>query len=234
MLNSVSDLLRYDALIEDESHKVTELFFSPEDWRIAWLGLDIGGLLKSHQVICSTRILGAPDSARRNVAVEATRAEIEAAPRWTPEELRAAPEDAAMLVGPVGMAAGPLFLAGTETGAPPSDGEAKRVERRYDRATVWMGAHVEGEDERLGRVDDLLYDPDSKRVTHLVIDNGGVLPGRQLVTPVEVAGDFDDEARAVRVALTRERLDKAPQIETLDDIDRHWLDVLRTYYQLPV
>lgn len=234
MLHSVSDLMRYRARVEGDSQKVTELFFSRDDWGVAWLGLDIGGLMENRQVICSVRILGDPDSASRSVDVNASWREIEEAPRWTPEEMRLAPEDAANLVGPIGMSAGPLFLASTERTPERSDREAERVERRFDRATMWIGGGAWGDDGQLGKVDDLLYDPRSMRVTHLVIDNGNILPGRQLVVPVETVTGFSDENRAARLSLTDSQLEEAPQIETVDEIDRHWVDVLRTYYQLPV
>lgn len=235
MLHSVSDLLRYDAMAGEDRLAINELFFSTRTWRGAFLGVDPGA---GRQVVIAAGLLGEIDAAERSVSVNVSRRTLASAPKWTPQERLETPamaQDPAMVAALSGWGASPLAAPMVETApAAASDPVAEVVEERFDRATVWIGANVYGRDGRLGVVDDLLFTPDGLTISHFVIDNGRLLPGRQLAVPVDLFSSFEDEGRSLVLDLTEKRLNEAPQIETMDRVERHWVDTLRTYFQLPV
>ena len=239
MVRPVSDLLRYDAVIDEQPNTITELFFSSRTWEGAYIGLDIGGWFESDQVIASAEILSVFDTKTRSVMVNTSRRAIEEAPRWEPIDgapTKGATTLPALLVGRFGPISAPLILSSAPGNDHKSSGDAtaRRIERRYDLSTVWIGAEAHGSDGKLGRLDDLLFDPESMQITHFVVDNGKVLPGRQLVVPTETFCAFDEDAQRIELSISEPLLSKAPQIELLDSVDRHWVDTVRTYYQLPI
>ena len=76
------------------------------------------------------------------------------------------------------------------------------------------GFVIRATDGELGTVDQFLFDDDTWCIRYLTIETGGWLGGRQvLISPVSVI-HTDWEARRLDVALTREQVEKSPDIDT--------------------
>ena len=85
---------------------------------------------------------------------------------------------------------------------------------------------VDGDDGRIGRMTDLLFDDRDRRVRHLVVDTGRWPPGAQRLVATAWIGAVCHDARFVRIDADRERMRRAPDFASAEDIDdgaERWL-----------
>jgi hypothetical protein len=85
------------------------------------------------------------------------------------------------------------------------------------------GATVYGlNDDKLGKVDDIIFDPDSNEAGYAVIDSGGWLTSRKFLVPVEKLQSFRDSDRDFLLATDRDQLKALPEFDDsiLDDDTR--------------
>jgi hypothetical protein len=76
------------------------------------------------------------------------------------------------------------------------------------------GFVIRATDGELGIVDQFLFDDDTWCIRYLIIETGGWLGGRRvLISPISIV-DTDWQARRLDVALTREQVEKSPDIDT--------------------
>jgi sporulation protein YlmC with PRC-barrel domain len=84
---------------------------------------------------------------------------------------------------------------------PPGEVEVKR------------GEHVQASDGRIGQVDGLVIDPDSHRVTHVVLQEGHLWGRKEVAIPVSTVTRVADH---IEVSLSKQQVQDLPHI----DIDR--------------
>jgi PRC-barrel domain len=95
------------------------------------------------------------------------------------------------------------------------------------------GFVIRATDGELGTVDQFLFDDDTWCIRYLTIETGGWLGGRQvLITPMSVV-HTDWEARRLDVALTREQVEKSPDIDTHLPVCRQHEAEYLGYYGYP-
>jgi len=95
------------------------------------------------------------------------------------------------------------------------------------------GFVIRATDGELGTVDQFLFDDDTWCIRYLTIETGGWLGGRQvLISPVSVI-HTDWEARRLDVALTREQVEKSPDIDTHRPVCRQHEAEYFGYYGYP-
>jgi uncharacterized protein YrrD len=248
MLRTMTDILSHKARSGDTQFPVTEVFFDLSTGKVGYVALDVGHWFDTTEVLVPISQMTKPTDPTGEWVVKMDRAAVEAAPKWSDQSedtpTLASEAGPSMMLGPFGNAMSPLLIFGplrdmVDGSVEPSDPIAEAKVAAFQRATFWIGAEVAGQDdtgrdEVLGSVDDLLLDASTLRLTHVVIDNGKVLAGRQLAVPYEKVLTMSDMPHQLRMQLTASTLEKGPQIETMDGVDRHWLDTLRTYYQLPL
>ncbi len=86
--------------------------------------------------------------------------------------------------------------------------------------TEYRGLSIEAKDGALGSLDDLYFDDENWTIRYFVVDTGTLLPGRKvLVSPFAVTG-ADWANRLLDLSLTREQIEKAPDIETDQPVSR--------------
>ena len=95
------------------------------------------------------------------------------------------------------------------------------------------GTTVVASDGDIGRVDEFYFDDEHWAVRYLVIDTGGWLAGRKvLISPYSVKRT-DAQVRTLEVSLTRDQVERSPDIDTHKPVSRqHEADYLQ-YYGYP-
>lgn len=89
------------------------------------------------------------------------------------------------------------------------------------------------QDEYLGQISDVVFDPNGNQITHVLVEVGGFLGLGQDVVAVPLSAlRVTDERNTYVIALTPERLEEAPRVEgdTLQEPD--WQQENDLYYAL--
>jgi uncharacterized protein YrrD len=97
-------------------------------------------------------------------------------------------------------------------------------------AQYLKGLVIRATDGELGTVDQLYFDDETWTIRYLTIDTGGWLGGRQvLISPFAIV-DADWRARRLDVALTKEQVEKSPDIDTQRPVSRQQESDYLGYY----
>jgi uncharacterized protein YrrD len=94
-----------------------------------------------------------------------------------------------------------------------------------------VGLPVFGHDDEVGTVIDILFDPKTGSLSHLVIDTGGAISPQQMVVPYDRMLHLAKGGSHVVMDVTEKLLSEAPPLEHFDMLNRSWLDKLRAYRQ---
>ena len=91
-------------------------------------------------------------------------------------------------------------------------------------------------DEYLGEIDDVVFDPDGRQITHALVSVGGFLGlGEELIAVPLGALRVTDNLNTYVVEMTRERFDEAPRLEgaQIEQVhDQAWRDQNDLYYTI--
>jgi hypothetical protein len=98
---------------------------------------------------------------------------------------------------------------------------------------VMHGYGVLAEDGEIGKVHDFYFHDDSWLIRYLVVDTGHWLPGRKVLIAPSVMERPNWERLTVPVALTREQVQKSPEIDTDRPVSRQQEADLHNYYGWP-
>jgi sporulation protein YlmC with PRC-barrel domain len=104
--------------------------------------------------------------------------------------------------------------------------------RFADNVDDIRGSDIHGADnEKLGTIDDVIFDNTTGDVRYLVIDTGGWLRSKKFVVPArQVMTAVEGEERGYRVALRRDQIERFPEYrEEVIDRDEDWNDYERRY-----
>ncbi len=96
--------------------------------------------------------------------------------------------------------------------------------------TEMIGYQIAATDGDIGKTYDFLFDDQEWTVRHLVVDTGGWLPGRQVLISPEALGDADWEQQQLPVALTQEKIEQSPPVDTDKPISRQQEIEMYRYY----
>ena len=104
--------------------------------------------------------------------------------------------------------------------------------RFSDNVDDIRGSELHGSDnEKLGTIDDVIFDNTTGDVRYLVVDTGGWLHSKKFLVPArQVMTATEGEDRGYRVALRREQIERFPEYrEEAIDRDEDWNDYERRY-----
>lgn len=93
-----------------------------------------------------------------------------------------------------------------------------------------LGYEIQASDGQLGKVEDFFFDDLSWTIRYIVADTGGWLSGRRVLIAPEEAGQPDWETQLLPVALTTERVRKAPSVSTDLPVSRQKEAALAKHY----
>ena len=79
-------------------------------------------------------------------------------------------------------------------------------------------------EDKLGKIDDVIFNHDSGEIEYLVVDTGGWLSSHKFLVPADQVSSTSDEDRYI-VELTKEQIERFPEYnEKLHDDDKNWSD----------
>lgn len=97
-----------------------------------------------------------------------------------------------------------------------------------------IGSTLIARDGEIGEIKDAYFDDERWTIRHLVVHTGGWLTGRSvLLSPIAVKEILRGERRAVIVNLTREQVERAPDVDTARPVSRQMEQKLHDHYQWP-
>lgn len=217
MLFSLNDIRRFSIVAGDNTYPVDDVFVDLNTWSVTYVSVDLGGFLNAETVLIGLDKLGQPDATERSWAAEINEDMLRAAPNWD-EATGVLPETGQGVL---------LAKSGDAQGAGAKVTPLGRASRIHNLPIM-------GTDGEIGKQDDFLFDAESGKISHIVIDNGRVLPGRQLVVDVESVRRLAADGTHFVVNIDSKTLNDAPQIEETDLASRSWIEMIRSYYQLPI
>ncbi len=234
---------------DGQEGSVDDLYVDDRAWRVRYLVADVGVWLLGHQGLLGVDRLGPPDLATGTVPVTMTAAEVAEAPSVesdppVSEQERFATDALAdpwppFLLGTAGAGYTPILaeqqvrkLVRRDPGAAaaePTPGDPHL--RSLDEV---RGYGVAARDGEIGEIGDFLIAGEGWWVRHLVIDTGGWLPGRRVVLPTGAEITVDWHARSVVLDLERERIESAPEVESVADFGAREDEAVARHFGMPI
>ncbi|MEH6830010.1 MAG: PRC-barrel domain-containing protein [Sulfitobacter sp.] len=232
VLYAMTDMLRYNATASDVRFSLKEIFFDATQGVLRFVALDVGGWFDDLEVVVSTLLMGDPDESTREWTVAISPEAIKAAPEWSDPKILGHTAMPQIMVSQLG--GGFAGLTALNQYYAQHDGEPLgnlKVDG-FARLSDWIGLPVFGQDGEVGTLIDILFDPRTRSLSHLVIDTGGTISAQQMVVPYDRLLHLAKSGSHLVMDVTEKLLREAPPLEHFDMLNRAWLDKLRAYYQL--
>jgi PRC-barrel domain protein len=224
--------------------EVTDLFFDDQHWTIRYVVVDTGGWLSGRHVLISPASIRDVDVANRRVIVILTRQQVRDSPDVDTHQPISRRQEARLLAhyGMTPYWLGPMPWGPVPLPLPPEPGsavdqeilareeadESEDVHLHSTRDVV--GYEIQACDDEIGHVDDFLIDGQAWSIRWLVIDTGRWLPGKKVLVSPEWVEEVSWASRRVRVALTRDRIEHAPEYDPEQPLRRDYEVRLFEYY----
>jgi PRC-barrel domain protein len=236
------------AAIDGAIGEVEECFFDDEKWTVRYLVVDTGGWLSGRRVLISPPSVRDVDIANGRVVVILTRTQVQDSPDVDAHQPISRRKERALLayyglppywvplavdpmMMPVAMplTADPSAVADQETrqeGKPESEEEDAHLHSTRDV----RGYDIQARDGEIGAVDDFLIDDHSWTIRWVVVDTAKWLLGKKVLVSPEWVDAVAWGDRALRVALTRDQIQNAPEYDPDEPVTREYEVRLFEYY----
>ena len=227
------------AAIDGLIGEVDECFFDDEQWTMRYVVVDTGGWLSGRRVLLSPSSVRDVDVANGRVVVILTRKQVQDSPDVDTHQPISRRNERALLtyyglppywapfaLDPIAMPV-PLPLT-TEAGASAEDGMRQAGEHDVEEDAHLhstrdvRGYDIQARDGEIGTVDDFLIDDQSWTIRWIVVDTGTWLPGKKVLVSPEWADAVEWDDRALRVALTRDQIQNAPDYDPDEPVRREY------------
>ncbi|NDV99430.1 PRC-barrel domain-containing protein [Salipiger sp. PrR002] len=185
MLISLSDLLTWRLTGGERDFVLQDLLFDPDGRKLAWAIVSPAGFGAAERLLVTASSLGLPEAHDRSLPLHVTDGELQRAPRMAggrEDMLALMATMPPLVVGPFGSPHAPL-PAGTLPEAE-TDPRWEAALERYESLADWIGKPVFGRDGEAGSVSDLLYEAQTGRLSHIVVDNGKFFGHERRVVPI--------------------------------------------------
>jgi uncharacterized protein YrrD len=223
MLKSLKELDRYSIQASDgDVGSVADFLFDDDRWAIRYLVVETGTFFDQRNVLISPISFGRVDWPHRVVQLALTREQVKGSPGVDTDQpvSRQHEEDYYRYYGyPFYWGAGGLWGSGNDPSelarpargralSPRSDGLYGDVHLRSAREV--SGYHIQGSDDGIGTVADLLVDDATWAVRYLVVETGHWWAGHQVLVAPEWATGISFDERKVFVDMTRAAIQASP------------------------
>ncbi|WP_112323558.1 hypothetical protein [Oceanibium sediminis] len=221
MLVSLNDVTKYTAKATDLSAPVEDVFVDQNDWSVNYVSIDIGGWFENKSAIIAADRVRAIDAERRDIQISLTEAEAADAPDLDSGD-GIEPAKAGLM----------LDYKDKRGSRPPAGATANPSATRYVSVAHTVGLDAYKGETQVGRIVDLLMDPENLTVSHVVIDTGTTLAKTQKVIPVSTLDHIDIAKGRAVVSATQKQIEDGPALESYERLDRNWMDRVAAYYGL--
>jgi uncharacterized protein YrrD len=233
------------AAIDGAIGEVVDCFFDDQQWTVRYLVVDTGGWLSGRKVLISPASVRDVDVANRRVVVILTRKQVEDSPDVDTHQPIPRRQESALLayygIPPYWLAADPLVpallpvqtvpAAATEGASAREDVDDEDAHLHSTRDVI--GYEIQARDGAIGSVRDFLIDDQSWTLRWVVVDTGNWMPGKQVLVSPEWVEAVAWPDRAVRVSLTREQIQNAPEYDPDAPLQREYERSLFEHYRRP-
>lgn len=253
MLRSVQELKGCTIRSSDgDIGSVEQLYFDDEAWGVRYLVVDTGGWLTGHDVLISPMSIQRVDITQRAIDIPLTREQIKNSPPIDTHKPVSRQHEADYLGyygypaywgGPMLWGLGAFPYPAERELAPaaalnPDLAEADEAQNEEDshlRSTDEVtGYDIQATDDSIGEVDDFLFDDEAWAIRYIVIDTSSWWTGgkKVLISTRWIEGiDWPD--RKVRVQLTRDEVQRSPEYDAAQPLDRTYEGLLHEHYRRP-
>ena len=206
---------------------VSDVWFEDDTWRVRWLVVDTGSWLTGREVLLPTSHLGPLDVGASAVPVDLTKRDVEESP-GSGTDLPVSRQMETSIYSHYGWAPyWPVGAAGAYvpplafTAPPPvspefpgrTDAERDAGDPHLRSASEVIGYYIQGRDDEMGHLYELLLDGHDWVVRYLIVDTGNWWPGKKvLLAPDWIEGIVWAE-HIVRVGRTRQQIKEAPDYD---------------------
>jgi uncharacterized protein YrrD len=230
---------------DGEIGKINDVYFDDHRWAVRYLVVDTNWLL-GRKVLISAISVGSINREESVVHVRLTRNQIESSPNIDTDKPVSRQHEVdyfdyygypyywsgPALWGAVSDPLLPLSAVPPVVNAPGESGEAP-IDPRLRSAKEVTGYYIHASDASVGHVEDFLLDEVSWAIRYLVVDTRNWLPGKHVVIPPQWITEVDWSERALKVDVTRDRVQVAPEYHTGMDFSRAQEDHFYRHYQRP-
>jgi sporulation protein YlmC with PRC-barrel domain len=245
MLRSLKDLERYKVSASDgDIGSVVNFLFDDERWAVRYLVVDSGGFFSGRRVLISPISFGQADWSTRRFHVALTMDKVKNSPSIDADRpvSRQHERDYYGYYGyPYYWGYGGLWGMGLYPGLLATgrwDGPAAQHANDSDvhlrSADEVRGYHIQGSDDAIGHVDDLIVDDETWAVRYLVVDTSNWWFGKKVLIAPAWASSVSWYERKVHLAMTRQAIKDSPEWNASSEIERDFETRLYDYYGRPV
>jgi hypothetical protein len=228
--------------------EVEECFVDDEKWTVRCLVVDTGGWLSGRRVLISPRSVRDVEVANRRVIVILTRKQVQDSPDVDAHQPISRRQERALLDhyglppywGPLPLdpllTPMPIPLPAAASGAAEHEArQARDSDKNEEDAHLHStrdarGYTIQARDGEIGAVDDFLIDDQSWTLRWMIVDTGTWLPGKKVLVSPEWVDAVAWGERALRVALTRDQIQHAPEYHPEEPVRREYETRLFEYY----
>jgi sporulation protein YlmC with PRC-barrel domain len=217
--------------LDGDLGQVQDFLFDQPHWKARYLVVDTGTWLPGRKVLIAPEAIGQPDLQKKHLAVNLTRQQIKDSPSVDTEvPLNEKDEfDVRNYYGwplywgyypgqgpynPVrGVVNPPAFVQppqGSETPDMPPYEQAD-PDHRLHRLTDVQGFDLFSRAERLGTIEDMLLDPETWEIKHLVAKVGALFQKKEILIPSTLVESFGWHAATIQVRLQESDLENYPE-----------------------
>ena len=242
MLRSLKELFGYDIQAADgEIGNVDDFYFDESEWETRYLVINTGPWILGDKVLVSPVALGKPNWAEENFPVNLTRKQILESPNVNSALPISKQQQIALheyYRWPAYWIPSTPFSTSRVSAVAPSKKEV--VERMMqENATLRsakevIGYTVNGEDGKLGQVDDIILDDETWKLVYLVLDTSTILQqGKQTLIAIPWTQWISHQDHEVRLDLNQQIIEDGPPYDPETPITRSFEEVLYDYHGRP-
>jgi hypothetical protein len=244
MLQSVSRIKDVTLHSSDgEIGSVEEFYFDDQSWAIRYLVVNTGDWLPGRLVLISPIFLGAADWETGRLDITLTKKQIEDSPGIDRHRPVSRQHEAAYMDyygasyywnGPYmwGGALIPADLAGIPMPlvARSATGDLESTDSHLRSTSEVKEYHIEAANGEIGHVDDFVVDPETWSIRYLEVATRTWWPGKKVLVSPEWIGKISWGESSVRVDLSRETIQSAPEYIESVPITREYEARLLEHY----
>lgn len=243
MLRSLKDLEHYSVRATDgEVGSVTDFLLDDERWVVRYLVVETGDILRHHSELISPISFRDADWVTRNFDVALTMDNVRNSPSVDTDKPVSRQHERDFFKyygypyywgtsGIWGMGVYPGLLAGAASSPTldqQSDEPAGDIHLRS--AAEVRGYHIQGSDDPIGHIEDFIVDDETWGIQYLVVDTSNWWFGKKVLISPHWADQISWEERMVYVNMTRDAVEKSPEWNESDGINREFQESLDRHY----
>lgn len=186
--------------LDGECGKSSHVIIERDSQKVTHFVVKTGNLLESHKYLVSVDCI--IRTTHESVAINCTKQELAAMPPFTEmqffnpvttqyEALKDFSDEALASRNFSPMWSDPSMLADTGTDVFSAPIETELIPK--GEMAVHRGASVEATDGHIGKVEEFLFDPRDRHITHLVLEKGHLWHRKELTIPMSAISSMDEE-----------------------------------------